>query len=169
VRYVVQSKDSSRTILRIDAVFAEGFRRVMHASDGSVENAEYKDIQDHVDAIELKKKQAEESARHRQEDLAKQALERKRKPSEITAVAGGQPPNQTLEQQVQDLRRQVERIIKAPGGQLKSAPFQSAANLKTLEAGTEVVILITTRYWYGVETEDGQHGWVHHSQMELLP
>ena len=70
---------------------------------------------------------------------------------------------------MQDLRRQVERIIKAPGGQLKSAPFQTATSLKTLEAGTEVVILITTPYWYGVETEDGQHGWVHRSQLELLP
>jgi len=70
---------------------------------------------------------------------------------------------------VENLRRQVERIVKAPGAQLKSAPFHSATNLKTLDAGTEVVILVATPYWFGVETEDGQHGWVNHSQLELLP
>lgn len=169
VRYIVQSKDASRTILRIDAVFVEDFRRATHSSDGSVENAEYRGIQDHVDALELQKRQAEESARHRQEALAKQALERKRVPEEASVASAAQTSLPTLEQHVQDLRRQVERTIKAPGAALKSAPFQSASSLKTLEAGAEVVILITTPYWYGVETQDGQHGWVHHSQVELLP
>ncbi|MBZ5571165.1 MAG: SH3 domain-containing protein [Acidobacteriia bacterium] len=169
VRYIVQSKDASRTILRIDAVFVEDFRRAAHSSDGSVENAEYRDIQDHVDALELQKKQAEESARHRQEELGKQALERKRVQEEATVVSAAQTSPTTLEQHVQNLRRQVERIVKAPGATLKSAPFQSASSLKTLDAGTELVILITTPYWYGVETHDGQHSWVNHSQVELLP
>jgi hypothetical protein len=63
----------------------------------------------------------------------------------------------------------VELIVKAPGAQLKSAPFHSATNLKTLNAGSEVVILIATPYWYGVETEDGEHGWINHTQVESLP
>jgi hypothetical protein len=41
--------------------------------------------------------------------------------------------------------------------------------LKSLDAGAEVVIIIVTPYWSGVETEDGQHGWVHHEQLEPLP
>ena len=61
VRYVVQSRDAHRTILRIDAVFVEDFRRTPHASDGSVESAEFKDIQDHVDALELQKTEAQQS------------------------------------------------------------------------------------------------------------
>jgi len=38
--------------------------------------------------------------------------------------------------------------------------------LKSLEAGVEVLILISTPYWYGVETHDGQHGWLRRDQLE---
>jgi hypothetical protein len=31
------------------------------------------------------------------------------------------------------------------------------------------VILVTTAYWYGVETESGEHGWIHRSELEQLP
>jgi len=169
VRYVVQSKDPTKTIVRIDAVFVEDFKRTVHPSDGSVENAEYKDIQDHVDAAELQKKQAEEAGKHRQEELARQALEAKNEQAEAVALALAQSSAETLEQHVQNLRREVERVIKAPGAELKAAPFHTAASLKTLDTGAEVVILIATPYWFGVETEDGQHGWIHHSQLEPLP
>jgi len=169
VRYVVQSKDAGKTILRIDAVFVEDFRRTPHPSDGSVESAEFRDIQDHVDALELQKSQAQQGEKHRQEELARQALERKSEEHEALALASAQNSVQSLEQHVQDLRRQAERVIKAPGGQLKSAPFHTASILKPLDAGTEVVIVVSTSYWFGVETEDGQHGWVHRDQLEPLP
>src|SRR5208337_4623454 len=67
VRYVVQSKDAASTIVRIDAVFVEDFRHTVHPSDGSVENAEFKDIQDHVDSLEEQKKAVAEGEKHRQE------------------------------------------------------------------------------------------------------
>ena len=57
-------KNASKTILRIDAIFVEDFRRTPHASDGTVESAEYKDIQDHVDALELQKTQARQGEKH---------------------------------------------------------------------------------------------------------
>ena len=66
-------------------------------------------------------------------------------------------------------RRDVKRLVKSPGRKLRSAPFRSASSLKALPPGTEVVILISTPYWYGVETEDGQHGWLHRSELEPLP
>jgi hypothetical protein len=169
VRYVVQSRDPGKTILRIDAVFVEDFRRTVHPSDGSVEGAEYRDIQDHVDALELQKSQAQEGDKHRQEELARQALESKSEQDEALALASAQTSSQALEQHVRDLRRQVERVIKAPGAQLKSAPFHTASNLKSLETGAEVVIVVASPYWYGVETEDGQHGWIHREQLEPLP
>jgi len=169
VRYVVQSRDANRTILRIDAIFAEDFRRTVHPSDGSVESAEYKDIQDHVDAIELQKTQTQQGEKQRQQELARQALERKSEEDEALALATAQSSVRSLEQHIQDLRRQAERVIKAPGAQLKSAPFHTASNLKSLETGTEVVIIVVTPYWYGVETEDGQHGWIHREQLEPLP
>ena len=169
VRYIVQSKDAVSTNLRIDAVFVEDFRRTVHPSDGSVENAEYRDIQDHIDAIELQKKQAAEADKHRQEDLARQALVSKNEQTKAAASAMAQSPGETLEEHVQNLRHRVERVVRAPGADLKAAPFQTAAKLKTLDTGTEVVILISTPYWFGVETEDGQHGWIHHAQLEPLP
>jgi len=169
VRYVVQSRDASRTILRIDAVFAEDFRRTVHPSDGSVEGAEYKDIQDQVDALELQKTQAQQGEKQRQEELARRALEHKNEEDEAAALAAAETSVQGLEQHVRDLRREAERVIKAPGAQLKSAPFHTASNLKSLDTGTEVVIVVATPYWYGVETEDGQHGWIHHEQLEPLP
>ena len=169
VRYVVQSKNASKTILRIDAIFVEDFRRTPHASDGTVESAEFRDVQDHVDALELQKTQAQQGEKHRQEELAKQALERKSEEDQAVALANAQTSVQGLEQHVQDLRRQAERVIKAPGAQLKSAPFHTASNLRSLDAGTEVVIMVVTPYWYGIETEGGQHGWVQREQLESLP
>jgi hypothetical protein len=169
VRYVVHRRDDSRTILRIDAVFVEDFRRTVHASDGSVETAEFKDIQDQIDALQLLKTQAQEGDKLRQQELAKQALEHKSEDAEAEALAASQSSIQSLQQHVQDLRRKVERVIKAPGAQLKSAPFFSASNLKSLETGAEVVIVVVTPYWFGVETEDGQHGWILQEQLEPLP
>jgi hypothetical protein len=52
---------------------------------------------------------------------------------------------------------------------LKSAPFRTASTLQSLTTGTEVLILISTPYWYGVETRDGQHGWISRDLLEQLP
>jgi hypothetical protein len=73
---------------------------------------------------------------------------------------------QTVEQRVKDLRQQVERRVKAPGAPLKSAPFRTASNLQSLAAGTEVLIVVSTTYWLGVETHDGQHGWMLRDELE---
>ena len=72
VRYVVQSKDASKSILRIDAVFVEDFRRTVHPSDGSVENAESQEIQNQIDTVEAEKKQSEQREKQRLEKLAGQ-------------------------------------------------------------------------------------------------
>jgi hypothetical protein len=169
VRYIVKSKDATKTILRIDSVFVEDFHRTIHPSDGSVENAESQDVQDHIDAADAEKKQADERDKQNQAKLAGQKLERQRAADEASALAAAQTASQTLDQHLDDLRHKAERVVKAPGGQLKSAPFHSATNVKSLDAGAEVVILVVTAYWYGVETTDGQHGWIHRGQLEPLP
>jgi hypothetical protein len=74
-----------------------------------------------------------------------------------------------LDEQVKELRRQIERLVKAPGTNLKAAPYQKASNLQALPSGTEVLIVISTPYWYGVETHNGQHGWVPRDAVEELP
>jgi hypothetical protein len=97
--------------------------------------------------------------------------------SSVSAPAAAETPHATtyetdglsLEQHVGELRRQVERLVKKPGAPLKSAPFHTASTMKSLEPGVEVLILISTPYWYGVETRDGQHGWIRRDQLELVP
>src|SRR5579862_818240 len=226
VRYVVKPQGDKNTILRIDALFQEDFRKSVHQSDGSVENAEYKDIQEHLEAIEVMKKQDVEVQKERQEMAARKkraadanennafptgdsssrddnpaampaatqpqttvpqaaqpSVPTPQKVEPITsappaaqteATAISQPalqlqPGQTLKQHVEELRKQVARIVKAPGAPLKSAPFHTASNLQTLTTGTEVLILISTPYWYGIETHDGQHGWIMRDQLEQQP
>jgi len=63
----------------------------------------------------------------------------------------------------------VERRVKAPGTDLKAAPFQSAATLKPLSAYAEVLVLIVTPHWLGVETAEGQRGWIAEERLEQLP
>jgi hypothetical protein len=186
VRYVVQPQGDRNSVLRIHAVFVEDFRHTVHPSDGSVESSEYEVIQEHLEAIDVMKKQAAEVEQERQQRLAKKnfgtgeetpsvstaslataepdAMERQRE-----ALAAGLAPGETLEQHVANLRRELQRLVKAPGAPLKSAPFHSASTLKTLPSGAEVLIVITTPYWLGVETRDGQHGWIPREQLESVP
>ena len=71
VRYVVQAQGENNTVLRIDALFKEDFRRVVHQSNGSVESAEYKDIQDHLAQVELVKKETADALEAKKGNLAK--------------------------------------------------------------------------------------------------
>jgi len=186
VRYVVQDQDDKHTVLRIDARFVEDFRHVAHASNGSVEGAEYKDIHDHLDSLELMKTEAAEAEKTKQESSSRrQQVVSKDEPGEPTIQPASsaqisQPPPKpaqgveptspvSLEQRVHDLKQQVERMVKAPGAPLKSAPFHTASTLQALPSGYEVLIVITTPYWFGVETHDGQHGWVLRDELEMLP
>jgi len=196
VRYVVKAQGDKNTVLRIDARFVEDFRKSSHPSNGSVESAEYKDIHDRLDAIESMKAQTVEAQREKQEQSAK--IEKPVLSDETPATApppaptgraiadAPPPPNpapanevppskeatpavQTLEQHLQDLRRQVQRVVKAPGAPLQSAPFHTATTLQSLPAGTEVLIVVSTPYWLGVETHEGQHGWIMRDQLEQVP
>jgi len=181
VRYVVQAQGEKNTILHIDAIFVEDFRHIAHPSNGSVETAEYKDIHDRLDAIELMKSQTSEAEKEKQEQLAKKppavTLETPApapQPAENTVATdpplnAAAPPVQTLEEHVKDVKRQVERLVKAPGAPLKSAPFHTASTLQSLPAGTEVLIVISTTYWVGVETHDGLHGWMLRDELEVAP
>ncbi len=209
VRYVVQPQGEKNTVLRIDALFKEDFRHLVHQSNGSVESAEYKGIREHLDTIEIMKKQNAEAVKERQEQLARKqnpalqndaaALPAAQSSSQSSSQLSSQPvpqamesnpdtapqavapapqeqpvpspapPGQTLEQRLKDLRQQVERLVKSPGAPLKSAPFHTASTLQLLSAGTEVLIVISTPYWYGVETHEGQHGWMQRDQLEPLP
>jgi len=169
VRYIVQSVDPATTSLRIESVFIEKNRRTVHASEGVVETAEYAAIQQRVQAIQFERKEAaDEQAKNEQQRAAKQAeADRAAREAGLSAVAA--TGVQELEQRVEKLRHQVEAKVKTKDTPLKSAPYRSAATIQPLPAETQVVILILTPFWYGVETPDGHRGWVHRDQLEQLP
>jgi hypothetical protein len=193
VRYVVQPQGDQNTVLRIDAIFVEDYRHAIHQSNGSVEGSEYKDIQDRLQAVELMKKETAEAEEAKKERAAKQkfgggsettllstppasdaavassaALSIPASNSAMPASSWTNDSGVSLEQHVADLRHQVERLVKKPGAPLKSAPFHTASTLKSLEPGTEILILISTPFWYGIETHDGQHGWIRRDELEEL-
>jgi hypothetical protein len=187
VRYVVQPQGVANTVLRIDALFVEDIRHTVHLSNGSVESSEYRNIQDHLDAVELVKKETAEALEVKKERLAKEnfgmgsdTVVLSTPPSETSIentdgestrgqAEANEQPAESLEQHVANLRRQVERVVKKPGAPLQSAPFHTANTLKSLDPGAEVLIQIATPYWYGVETHDGQHGWIRRDQLEQAP
>ncbi len=187
-----------------------------HASNGSVEGAEYANIHDRLDALEAMKNGTVEAEKEKQELLAKKQsgtsessaspnvfgeqfvrhdqwpanssmqslplplLRQSAPPLQQSTPApaedtqtpvqpASQSSPQTLEERVQDLRRQVERLVKSPGAPLKSAPFHSASTLQTLPSGEQVLVEISTPYWLGVETHAGQHGWIQRDELESLP
>jgi len=183
VRYVVMGQDDKHTVVRIDAVFVEEFRHKVHLSDGSVETAEYKEIHDHLESMQMLRDQAAEMEKEKQE-AAQRKFEGSSSvvpsPSAVPAAAANaiQPQGtvisesssiEDLKKRIHELKLQTQRRVKTSATPLKSAPFHTATNLQTLNAGTEVLIVISTPYWYGIETHNGQHGWVMRNDLEELP
>jgi hypothetical protein len=169
VRYVVIGVNPERTRMRIDAVFVESGHRVVHPSDGTVESSEYKIIQEHLQTLQLAAQEAADIKRRRDSaDLVRQTIVRRRE-DEATLLTSTQSSVNDLEGRLKNLRHEVERRVKAPGTDLKAAPFQAAAKVLTLPAYTEVILVIVTSHWYGVETPQGQRGWIAIDQLEALP
>ena len=169
VRYIVTSVSAERTRLRIDALFVEDSHHGEHPSDGTVESSESKLIQERVQAIQNARQEAAEDQRRRESiDLANQTIMRQRE-DETARMTAAESSEKDLEQRVNALRHQIEMRIKAPGASLKSAPFRSAADVAALTAYADVLIVIVTPRWYGVETPDGRRGWLSQDQLEPLP
>lgn len=169
VRYVIIPVTPDRTRVKVDAVYVETAHRVMHASDGTVENEEMKEIKDTLESAQQAAADAADARRRQQSaELVRQSYLRQRE-DESTRLSSLQENEKDLEQQIATLRRELERRVKAPGADLKAAPFRSAANLKSLAAYTEVVVLIVTPHWLGVETPEGQRGWLPLEELEPLP
>lgn len=169
VRYVIIPVDANRTRVKIDALYQESGHHVAHASDGTVEKSEMKEIKDQLEALEEAAASAADARRRETSaELVRQSLVRQRE-DETTRFKNAESTQKDLEQQVSALHHELERRVKAPGADLKAAPFQSAASLKTLSAYTDVVILIVTPHWLGVETPEGQRGWLPQERLEQLP
>ncbi|HYA64815.1 MAG TPA: hypothetical protein VED66_16540 [Candidatus Sulfotelmatobacter sp.] len=169
VRYVVIPVTANRTRVKVDAVYVESARGIVHPSDGTVEKEEMQEIKDSLESMQQAAADAADARRRAQSaELVRQSFVRQRE-DESTRLSSLQDNEKQLEQEIASLRHELERRVKAPGADLKAAPFRSAANLKTLAAYTEVVVLIVTPHWLGVETPEGQRGWLPLEQLEPLP
>jgi hypothetical protein len=171
IRYVVQSLDATGSSLRIDAVFVDA-RDVRHTSLGNVESNEFSAIQQHLRTIQSKRQEVEEKLSKGTSYVAPPPVT----PSTVTATTVASPPPPApdltvpaMQKHIVALQHEVELRVREDGAQLKSAPYHGAATLESLPAQSDVLIVVLTPYWYGVETEDGHQGWVHHSQLEPLP
>lgn len=168
VRYVVLPAEGDRTRVRIDAVYVEAAHHVIHISDGNVEKMEMKEIKDRIETAEQAAQLAAEQKRRKDSAaIVHQTFVRQRE-DETARLNSAESTEEQLSQEIQTLRQEVERRVKSPGAELKAAPFQSAANLKSLPAGSELVILILTPHWLGVETPQGQRGWIQAEKLEPL-
>jgi hypothetical protein len=169
VRFVLIPVDANRTRVKIDAVYEETAHRIFHPSDGTVEKSEMKEIKDSLETLQEAAAQAADARRRQTSaELVRESLIHQRE-DETSRISNALTSQKDLEQQVKALHHELERCVKAPGADLKAAPFQSAATLRTLSAFTDVVILIVTPHWLGVETPDGQRGWLPQEQLEQLP
>lgn len=169
IRYIVQGQEESKTHLRIDAVFVENASRKATISDGTVESSEFKEIQDRLRQIQAQEQETAELIRKRQEEDEQKAALLRQTQDETAAIDTAESTVKNLEARLHELRQQVEVRVLTEGTELKSAPFRSAAKMQSLRAGSELVVLIITPSWYGVETPDGHRGWLLRQQVEALP
>jgi len=168
VRYVVEGLSAMNTKLQIDAVFVESGGRACQ-SDGSVETSEFREIQDKIRAIEYEKRKDAEGLKARAAIEAANASPEHQRALEISRLQSAETGLQSLQTRYHDLQHQLEVRVKDPGTELKSAPFHSATVMRRLDAHAELLILIVTPHWYGIETTDGAHGWISREVVEPLP
>jgi hypothetical protein len=169
VRYILNPEGLERFRIQIDAVFVEKERKTVHASEGLVESSEFKEITERLKAIQLQEqKDANSKARIDAEIAAKEEMLRRRQ-EEATKLADAESSAQDLVKRVQELRHKVEMRVGPGGAHVRSAPFEAAATLETLKQSTDVVVLILTPYWFGIETNDGHRGWIRKEELVTLP
>ena len=166
VRYNVLGVSEGTTRLVIDAVFVEDGRKEKHESTGVVENSEFEAVQQQVRKI-IADQTPHPPPAQADASVAPLGARPPLKP-EATALSDNAAAEQQLRQHIDELKHKVE-MRSRNSTPLKSAPFQSATTLLSLPANSELVVLVITPYWYGVETTDGRHGWIHKSQLEPLP
>jgi hypothetical protein len=166
VRYIVLGVEPNRTHLQIDAVFVEDGSKKVHESDTTVETSEFAEIQAEVVHIQKEERETAEAMQRQQQLRASQA-DTKERTEEAAKLQDAEVSLKGLQVRVHQLEHDAEVRVKEKAD-LKSAPFKRAATLASVPAGSQVLVEIVTPYWYGVETEDGHRGWLHHDQVESI-
>jgi hypothetical protein len=169
VRFVILSVNDQRTRVRIDAVYVESSHHGNHISDGTVEKSEMMEVKERLETTQRVAQETAEAKRRTESAAVVHQTYVRQREDETSRLTDAQAAEKQLDGQVKSLRHEVERRVKAPGTDLKAAPFQAAATLKTLSAYTDVLVLIVTPHWLGVETPEGQRGWIPEDRLEMLP
>ena len=168
LRYIVQGTGPGTTAIRIDAVYVEKNRRRQHESDGTVEQSEFQAIKDRLEKMQGEQKAANEMA-GKDSAAAPTAAEGNAVANIPDPASKAGSSAEEMETRVAELKRRAEVRTVTGGAALKSAPYRTAATLQSLPGQAELLVVVLTKYWYGVETTDGRRGWVHRSQAEPLP
>jgi hypothetical protein len=165
VRYIIEPLGPASTRLRIDAVFAEDSHHASYVSDGSVEAAEFEEIDARLLLLDTHVNQQHAAAHHR-------ALETQRKDLQ-GSLEMEQAQLQTTSASVEDLEKRAALLrtktlarVKTDSTSLLSAPFIRAESLALLHKHEELVVLLRTPYWIRVRTTDAKEGWVYHLLVE---
>jgi|GEM_PF-531382 hypothetical protein len=166
VRYVVEQVADGRTRLSISAAFDEDDQHEPHPSDGSVESSEYSAM--NTEFIAFDKTDAER-AQHLASNTKVEGSETERAhvssvdrlPGQESSVAAKPASPVQAEEKVSTLRVSTEHA------ELKVGPQRAARTLISLNRGDSLTLLLATPYWYQVETQKGEQGWVYHLLLEV--
>jgi hypothetical protein len=169
VRYILKNEAQNRFRIQIDAVYIEDQHRTVHQSNGLVESSEFKEIAEHLRTIQLQEQRDADSKARIDAEIAAREEMLHRRQEEATKLADAESSAQELVKRIQELRHKVEMRIGPNGAHVKSAPFGSAATLESLKPSTDVVVVILTPYWFGIETSDGHRGWIRQEELVPLP
>jgi len=154
VRYLVRAVNPATVSIRIDAVFIESARRAVHASEGAVESAEFGQVQQHLNRIQAREKEALEAAKEQASQTARPELQEKGKtgattlpdvapgpaelaPAPAAVVAGAAPANAAAgnvpsaaaaSASVAELEQRINRLRHQVEARIKQpgAPLKSA-------------------------------------------
>lgn len=167
VRYIVQPIEAHKTKLRIDAVYFEESLRTRYFSDGSVEEAEYDEIQTQLNAFTAK---ASASAPPVQTAvLAQDSAELQNTQAREQALVGeAKAGEQKLQEQLKQLQFNSQGQVGSEGIPLKSYPYNSSSTIRPLEKEERVTVLATSRYWYRIRTSKGEEGWIYYAFLGSL-
>jgi hypothetical protein len=92
VRYLVRAVNPATVSIRVDAVFIESARRAVHASEGAVESAEFGQVQQHLNRIQAREKEALEAAKEQARETAGPELQETREGGPVGTTLPGVAP-----------------------------------------------------------------------------
>jgi hypothetical protein len=129
VRYVVRAANPGTVSIGVDAVFIESARRAVHPSEGAVESAEFGQVQQHLNRIQAREREALEDA---QEEAKAEA-----KPESGTVAAADRGKLEATKTEAVPALVQVPPVAEgAPAATLAPRPVQPAVEEGSAASGS---------------------------------